>query len=102
MTGAICGAGNQSLQENELFQLSRQVLPGERIDYFISHSWHDNAEAKWAALERAVDDFRVAHGRYPTFWLDKVCIDQENIGDGLRSLPVSIMACKKMMVLCGH
>ena len=35
------------------------------------------------------------------FWLDKVCIDQNNIGDGLKVLPVNVMACKKMLVLCG-
>ena len=26
-------------------------------------------------------------------WLDKVCIDQEHISDGLRVLPVNAMAC---------
>ena len=68
----------------------------------MSHSWHDNADAKWAALQRAAEEFRASNGRYPTFWLDKVCIDQNNIGDGLRSLPIAVMACKRMMVLCGH
>jgi len=38
----------------------------------------------------------------PTFWLDKVCIDQSNIADGLRVLPVNVMACNRVMVLCGH
>jgi len=102
MTGAICSAGNQRLQANELFQLSRPVVQGECIDYFMSHSWHDDAEAKWAALQQAAEEFRAANGRYPTFWLDKVCIDQNKIGDGLRALPVNLMACKKMMVLCGN
>ena len=52
----------------------------------------NDAEAKWVALQRAAEEFRAANGRYPTFWLDKVCIDQNNIGDGLRALPVSVMA----------
>ena len=27
----------------------------------------------------------------PSFWLDKACIDQENIADGLRFLAVSVV-----------
>ena len=30
-----------------------------------------------------------------------MCIDQDNIGDGLKVLPVNVMACNKMLVLCG-
>merc|ERR1712100_184219 len=45
--------------------------------------------------------FHATHHRWPTFWLDKVCIDQNNIGDGLKVLPVNVMACKKMLCLCG-
>ena len=49
MTGAICGAVDATLQMNQLFELSRPVRKGERIDYFMSHSWHDDAEAKCLA-----------------------------------------------------
>ena len=31
----------------------------------------------------------------------EVCIDQENIGDGLKVLPVNVMACTRMVALCG-
>ena len=31
----------------------------------------------------------------------QVCIDQENIADGLRLLPVNVMACRRMLVLFG-
>jgi len=41
------------------------------------------------------------HGRFPTFWLDKCCVDQKNIGDSLKVLPVFVMASKKMLVLAG-
>ena len=37
----------------------------------------------------------------PSFWLDKACIDQENIADGLRILPVSVMACNVVLATCG-
>ena len=30
-----------------------------------------------------------------------MCIDQENIADGLRVLPVNVMACRRMLVLFG-
>ena len=39
---------------------------------FVSHSWSDNLDFKWTAFERLAADFHLLHGRYPTFWLDKV------------------------------
>merc|ERR1712203_1320439 len=84
MQGAICGVEDQSFAANELFKLSRPVRRHERIDYFMSHSWYDDPEAKWEALQQLVDEFQAQNGRLPTFWLDKVCMDQDNIGDGLR------------------
>eukprot|EP00928_Gymnodinium_smaydae_P032951 TRINITY_DN23740_c0_g5_i1.p1 TRINITY_DN23740_c0_g5~~TRINITY_DN23740_c0_g5_i1.p1 ORF type:complete len:690 (-),score=60.36 TRINITY_DN23740_c0_g5_i1:294-2363(-) len=73
----------------------------ERIDFFISHSWHDDAELKYAQLQVIADAFFHRHGREPTFWLDHVCIDQNQILDGLRTLPVNILACNQVIVLCG-
>ena len=34
------------------------------------------------------------HCSSSTIWLDNVCIDQSNSSDGLRVLPVHVMACK--------
>ena len=34
-------------------------------------------------------------------WLDKVCIQQEKLSEGLRSLPIFLAACKQMLVLAG-
>ena len=31
----------------------------------------------------------------------QVCIHQSRIGDGLKALPVNVMACNQMLVLCG-
>jgi hypothetical protein len=83
------------------YSLGRSVTPGEKIDFFISHSWHDSAEVKVEKLKVLGERFRKKYGRYPTFWLDKVCIDQSNIGSGLKVLPINVMACKQMLVLCG-
>lgn len=88
--------------KTNFYEYSRELEEGEtEIDYFVSHSWHDDLDTKWAALTQLVEEFKDANGREPTFWLDKVCIDQDNISDGLRVLPVNIMACKSMLVLCG-
>jgi len=74
---------------------------GEKIDFFMSHSWKDDPEAKFRALEGVVDRFKRKHGRFPTLWIDKCCIDQENITDGLKVLPINVMECRQMLVLCG-
>merc|ERR1712187_715216 len=83
-------------------QVSRRVRPGERIDYFLSHSWHDDANLKWECITEVGATFYRAHRRYPTFWLDKVCIDQSEISDGLKALPVNVMACEKLLICCGE
>ena len=38
------------------------------VDAFLSHSWHDDAEQKWGALEKWSSD----KGKSSTVWLDKV------------------------------
>ena len=45
-------------------------------------------------MQQVVAAFMQWHHFDPSCWLDKACIDQENIADGLRILPVSVMACK--------
>lgn len=82
-------------------ELSRPVR-GETIDYFVSHSWSDSPEQKWRALQLVADSFCRHHGRYPTFWVDKFCIDQRALADGLRVLPVNVMSCRKVLCLCGQ
>jgi len=83
------------------FSLSRPTGRGELIDYFVSHSWSDKAPRKWRAMQLVVDEFYKKNGRYPTFWIDKFCIDQNELADGLRVLPVNVMSCRKMLCLSG-
>ena len=47
MTGTVCGGTGVSC---DLYGLSRAARPGERISFFMSHSWHDDAESKLRAL----------------------------------------------------
>jgi hypothetical protein len=84
-----------------VYEISRPIHPGEVIDYFISHSWHDDGSLKYDKLCEVAEDFMLAYGRHPTFWFDKVCINQNNIIEGLRVLPINVMACQKMLVLWG-
>ena len=93
--------GDQGVATTDPYSLSRPVKEGEVVDFFMSHSWYDDENLKMEKLHHLAENFHRKHGRYPTFWLDKVCIDQSNIGDGLKVLPINVMACKKMLVLCG-
>ena len=81
----------------------RKLRPNEPfIDFFLSHSWHDDATAKSAVVEMVKGRFKGANGgREPTFWLDKVCIDQSNISEGLKVLCINVTACNKLLVVCG-
>lgn len=70
-------------------------------DAFISHSWHDDADAKWAAMQHWRHRFVNEHGREPRVWIDKCCIDQSNIETDLRCLPAFVGGCRKFVVFCG-
>lgn len=92
---------SSSCPASESLELSASVPPDISVDLFLSHSWRDDADAKWAALCRAAESFHKRRGRCPTVWLDKLCIDQDSITDGLRSLSVSLMACDALLLLFG-
>jgi hypothetical protein len=66
-----------------------------------SHSWHDDKETKFRQWEVFFANFRETHGRSALVWLDEIIINQGNIEDSLKCLPVYLMACKKLLVLCG-
>ena len=95
----------QSTRDEAANAVKPRRLPAdskEKINFFLSHSWHDDPDAKWNAIETVKNEYkRMSGGREATFWLDKVCIDQENIGDGLRVLCINVTACDKLLMLCG-
>eukprot|EP00931_Biecheleriopsis_adriatica_P035229 TRINITY_DN2027_c0_g1_i4.p1 TRINITY_DN2027_c0_g1~~TRINITY_DN2027_c0_g1_i4.p1 ORF type:complete len:523 (+),score=52.65 TRINITY_DN2027_c0_g1_i4:183-1571(+) len=72
-----------------------------KCDAFISHSWHDDEDAKWSAMRSWQERFVAEHGRQPTVWIDKHCIDQTNLEYDLRCLPIFISGCDRLVVLCG-
>jgi len=86
----------------KLYHLSRAVAPGEKVDFFISHCWSDDGKRKFSALTEVANTFFSKHRRYPTFWFDKLCFDQDKIGDGLRVLSINIMMCREILALYGN
>mmetsp|Transcript_4838 Transcript_4838/g.13521 ORF Transcript_4838/g.13521 Transcript_4838/m.13521 type:complete len:574 (-) Transcript_4838:5-1726(-) len=71
-------------------------------DAFVSHSWHDDSEAKWLGMQMWRERHRNKNGgQEPTMWFDKCCIDQNNIDRDLRCLPVFLSGCKKLVVFVG-
>lgn len=70
-------------------------------DVFWSHSWSDNGGLKWEAASEWAVTFNQREGRWPHLWLDKVCIDQANISEVLRCLPVFLAGCNSLLVTSG-
>ena len=64
-------------------------------------SWHDDGPLKFAALNEWAATFRREHAREPCIWLDKACIDQDDIDGSLACLPVFLAGCKTLLVLPG-
>jgi len=89
-----------SVPEPRLFALSSPARLGE-CDAFISHSWQDDADAKWRALTAWCQQFQRTHGREPTLWFDKCCIDQDDIEANLKCLPMFVRGCRRFVALCG-
>lgn len=91
-----------------LYSISRTVMPKERVAYFISHAWADSsdqtqADKKFSKLKEIAEDFKDQNPQKEcTFWLDKVCFDQNNLDDGLKVLPINIMCCDKVLSLSGE
>jgi len=84
----------------DLFSKSIPEELGE-ADAFLSHSWQDEPEAKWQAMQQWRAAFVTEHGREPKVWIDKACIDQSNIECDLRCLPVFLSGCKRLVVFYG-
>lgn len=105
--GSAFTCENCSLHEKErLYNLTTSVprikLEHQKIDFFVSHSWEDDYSQKWEALKAFSEKFFVKNKRYPTLWLDKVCIDQRDTSQALEVLPINIASSKKMLVVMSN
>jgi hypothetical protein len=83
---------------HDALALSERCEAGE-IDFFISHSHADDAQAKFRELSALSERFIDQQGRAPFFWLDLACIQQTNVDEDLKCLPMFVMACDKVLVL---
>jgi len=72
-----------------------------QVDAFLSHSWSDDASAKWLAICDWRRNFRAVHGREPVVWFDKCCLDQTQIADHLACLPVFLAGCNRLVLFMG-
>ena len=85
-----------------LFEKTIPATLGQ-VDAFVSHSWHDDSDLKWEQLQAWGEEFRRTHGgREPMVWIDKYCLDQENLNEGLMCLPVFLAGCNSLLVLAGR
>jgi hypothetical protein len=75
------------------------VLGG--IDIFLSHSWTDSPSHKFAALKGVADKFTADKARTPLLWLDRACLNQDDISGSLAHLPVHMAGCKSLLVIAG-
>ena len=97
---ATPGARPAATTAEELAAKSKKAALGE-VDAFFSHSWRDEDEApgaKYAALIAWAARLDVED---PTIWLDKACIDQNNVDRALACLPVYLAGCKSLLVVAG-
>ena len=69
------------------------------VDFFMSHSWHDEPSAKWAALSAHL--MRSARGAEGLLWFDRACINQQKIDESLAALPIYLAGCRQLLVLVG-
>ncbi|KAJ1630258.1 hypothetical protein T492DRAFT_93455 [Pavlovales sp. CCMP2436] len=84
-----------------LYQLSKPASMGG-VDAFVSHSWTDDPQHKWAALQEWRAQFKAEHQREPRVWLDKVCLHQDDLLNNLMCLPVFLAGCNQLLTLCGE
>ena len=63
--------------------------------------WSDDSAAKYAALATWAGAHVTEHECSPRLWLDKACIDQENIAASLACLPIYLSGCRKLLIVAG-
>ena len=78
------------------------IAQAGEVDAYISHSWHDAIDEKWAALQSWRERFKRQYDREPRVWLDKCCIGEYDTDISLMCLPIHLASCKTLLVLAGE
>ena len=92
--GAAGGAGD-ALRERAV-----AASLGAEFSVFVSHSWHDSREGKWAALQQWAESDTAERGTAPLLWLDAACVAPEDAG-ALELLPLLVSGCQRFLILAG-
>ena len=69
------------------------------VHAFMSHSWSDDGNAKYNKLHEWARE--LGGGDDKLVWLDKACIDQDNIDASLAALPIYLSGCRQLLMLVG-
>ena len=72
-----------------------------QCDAFFSHSWRDDGASKYTQLCEWAQPF-LAESHTPSIWLDKACIDQNDIDGSLAGLPIFLSGCQTLLILAGE
>jgi hypothetical protein len=83
--------------------LPEHALANVAFDYYVVHSWSDDASLKASALERWAAGYARAHdGRRPCIWLDALCADATRTeAEQLADLPFVMGRAHGLLLLCG-
>jgi len=95
----------EELQDNKpdplLFNKTERADLGS-VAAFCSHSWSDDGTAKHERLNEYSSKHQEEGGGGPCLiWLDKACIDQQNIQASLAALPIFLSGCNHLLILAG-
>ena len=95
--------GGPSGPKEPLVERSEPCQLGE-CDVFFSHSWADEEHVpggKYSALQAWASSFEEKEGREPLIWLDKACIDQDDIDASLACLPIFLSGTRQLLIAAG-
>ena len=93
--GGVAGGAGDALRERAV-----AASLGAEHSVFVSHSWHDSREGKWAALKRWAERDTAERGTAPLLWLDAACVTPEDAG-ALELLPLLVSGCQRFLILAG-
>lgn len=97
---------SNSTDTDSLYALSQPARLGD-VDLFISHSWSDDALAKWHELQDWGAEFAHQNSRPARVWFDRACLDQNAmrseraLEEVLAQLPIFLAGSRQLLVVCG-
>lgn len=93
----------EDLTSNVDTGLNARTVPCElgECEAFMSHSWRDDGASKYTQLCEWAQPF-LEKSHTPSIWLDKACIDQNDIDGSLAGLPIFLSGCQTLLILAGE